>query len=88
MPIYSANDLEEAACVLNPRSARAIRQAYEKGCDFSFVSGSGPTVIACAASEEILENICSIWLESGSADRIFFSEAPVMTQIKKVADIN
>lgn len=88
MPIYSANDLEEAACVLNPRSAQAIRQAYEKGCDFSFVSGSGPTVIACAASEEILENICSIWLESGSADRIFFAEAPVMTQIKKVADIN
>jgi 4-diphosphocytidyl-2-C-methyl-D-erythritol kinase len=48
-PRLLRNDLQRAACSLEPAIERVLEQAREAGARVSFVSGSGPTVVALFA---------------------------------------
>jgi 4-diphosphocytidyl-2-C-methyl-D-erythritol kinase len=48
----TVNDLEPAACALCPDIERALRDGREAGADVTFVTGSGPTVVAVFWGDE------------------------------------
>lgn len=76
------NDLQRAAVVLHPRSGLAIDVARDAGASLAFVSGSGPSVVACAPNEAIRRTIIRDWQRSGSVDRIIAADAPAVPQLR------
>lgn len=70
------NDLQRAATDLHPRSQQAIEVALAAGASTAFVSGSGPSVVACAADEATRRRITADWRQTASADRIIAANAP------------
>lgn len=70
------NDLQRAATDLHPRSRQAIDVARAAGASTAFVSGSGPSVVACAADEAARRRIVADWHRTASVDRIIAANAP------------
>ena len=76
-----ANDLERAAVDLHPRSRRAIDVALAAGATMAFVSGSGPSVVACTPNESVRRRIADDWRQTRSTDRIIATDAPARPRI-------
>ncbi|PLS31016.1 4-diphosphocytidyl-2C-methyl-D-erythritol kinase [Bifidobacterium margollesii] len=72
-----ANHLQRAAVHLHPRSGEAIEYAMQAGATAAFVSGSGPTVIACVPDEDTSVSVCRTWQNRRCVDRLFETTAPV-----------
>ncbi|WP_207761087.1 4-(cytidine 5'-diphospho)-2-C-methyl-D-erythritol kinase [Bifidobacterium simiarum] len=72
-----ANHLQRAAVHLHPRSGKAIEYAMQAGATAAFVSGSGPTVIACVPDEATAASVCRTWTNRRCVDRLFETTAPV-----------
>ncbi|KAB7789617.1 4-(cytidine 5'-diphospho)-2-C-methyl-D-erythritol kinase [Bifidobacterium leontopitheci] len=70
------NHLQRAAVALHPRSGHAIEAALAAGASQSFVSGSGPSVIAFAPDDESARRIVAAWERDGVVDRIIAADAP------------
>ncbi|KAB8291984.1 4-(cytidine 5'-diphospho)-2-C-methyl-D-erythritol kinase [Bifidobacterium avesanii] len=75
------NDLQRAAVDLHPRSQRAIDVALAAGATMAFVSGSGPSVVACVPSETVLRRIADDWRSTRAADRIIAADAPARPRV-------
>lgn len=71
-----SNDLQRAAISLHPRSGTAIRTACEAGATRSFISGSGPSVIACVRDDRAEAAVRHAWIRSMAVDRIISACAP------------
>lgn len=77
------NMLQPAAIALHPRSELAITTALQAGATAAFVSGSGPTVIACipadnnGSNHDIAERIKQLWLDCNAVDRVESCTMPV-----------
>ncbi|WP_240541610.1 4-(cytidine 5'-diphospho)-2-C-methyl-D-erythritol kinase [Bifidobacterium callimiconis] len=74
---FTANDLQNAAVTLHPRSGEAIRAALDAGATAAFVSGSGPSVVACVPDETVSAAVCRAWINGRHVDRLFETTAPV-----------
>lgn len=72
----NANDLQKAAIALHPRSGEAIRAALDAGATTAFVSGSGPSVVACVPDESASAAVCRAWMAGRTVDRLFETTAP------------
>ena len=70
------NDLQRAATDLHPRSQLAIEVARAAGASTAFISGSGPSVVACATDEATRQRIAADWRQTASVDRIITANAP------------
>ena len=55
------NHLQRAAVVLHPRSGEAIEAALAAGASRSFVSGSGPSVIAFVPDDAVARRVRTAW---------------------------
>lgn len=78
-----ANHLQHAAISLHPRSGEAIEQAIAAGATQSFVSGSGPSVIAFVPDDETAANVRDSWTSSRCVDRIIAADAPAVPRVSK-----
>lgn len=76
-PGSPTNDLQHAAVTLHPRSGEAIRAALDAGATSAFVSGSGPSVVACVPNETVSAAVCHAWISGRHVDRLFETTAPV-----------
>ncbi|NEG95511.1 4-(cytidine 5'-diphospho)-2-C-methyl-D-erythritol kinase [Bifidobacterium sp. SMB2] len=72
-----ANHLQKAAVALHPRSGEAIAAALDAGASSAFVSGSGPSVVACVPDERTSAAVCRAWQAARCVDRLFETSAPV-----------
>ena len=70
------NHLQRAAVVLHPRSGEAIEAALAAGASRSFVSGSGPSVIAFVPDDAVARRVRTAWEQSATVDRIIAAQAP------------
>ncbi|MBT1178909.1 4-(cytidine 5'-diphospho)-2-C-methyl-D-erythritol kinase [Bifidobacterium vespertilionis] len=75
------NDLQHAAEDLHPRSRLAIDVALAAGASMAFVSGSGPSVVACAPNDEVRGLIVADWQSARAVDRIIAADAPAAPRI-------
>lgn len=74
---FGHNDLSEAAIALFPRAGAAIRDAVEAAEGVTaFISGSGPTVVACLPDPSVMWKVIGAWKASRTVDRIVRVEAP------------
>ena len=79
------NDLQRAATDLHPRSQLAIDVARAAGASTAFVSGSGPSVVACATDEATRRRIAADWRQTASVDRIIVANAPARPVLRTIA---
>ena len=70
------NHLQRAAVALHPRSGEAIEAALAAGASRSFVSGSGPSVIAFVPDDAVARRVRTAWEQSATVDRIIAAQAP------------
>ena len=70
------NHLQRAAVTLHPRSGEAIEAALAAGASRSFVSGSGPSVIAFVTDDAVARRVRTAWEQSATVDRIIAAQAP------------
>ena len=70
------NHLQRAAVTLHPRSGEAIEAALAAGASRSFVSGSGPSVIAFVPDDAVARRVRTAWEQSATVDRIIAAQAP------------
>ena len=75
------NHLQRAAISLHPRSGQAIAAADRAGASHAFLSGSGPSVIAFAPDNHILDAIAEAWRSERLVDRIIAATAPAAPRI-------
>lgn len=78
------NDLQRAAVDLHPRSQLAIDAALAAGATAAFVSGSGPSVVACAPCDEVRRRIADDWRQIGCADRVIEADAPARPAVRVI----
>ena len=78
------NDLQRAAVDLHPRSALAIAVARAAGAGMAFVSGSGPSVVACAPDEATRAVIARDWRQTGAVDRVISADAPAGPRLRVI----
>lgn len=78
------NHLQRAAVSLHPRSGQAIRAALEAGASQSFVSGSGPSVIAFAQNDAAARRIVEAWERENAVDWIIAAKAPAAPVVMPV----
>lgn len=71
------NDLQRAALQLHPRSGAAIALALSAGATHAFVSGSGPSVIACVKDGDVSAAVQEAWHRHGAVDRSIRALSPV-----------
>lgn len=76
-----ANKLQKAAVYLLPRSGEAIEYALNAGATAAFVSGSGPSVVACAPDAATAASISQLWTTRRCVDRLFETTAPVTPSV-------
>ncbi|MDO4912959.1 MAG: 4-(cytidine 5'-diphospho)-2-C-methyl-D-erythritol kinase [Bifidobacteriaceae bacterium] len=81
---HNTNDLQEAAIMHNPRSGKAIELAKEMGASQAFISGSGPSVIAFARTQQELSNIQHAWTQEQAVDRIIAATTPMKPTIRLI----
>ncbi|NMN01026.1 4-diphosphocytidyl-2C-methyl-D-erythritol kinase [Bifidobacterium sp. DSM 109958] len=79
------NDLQRAALDLHPRSALAIETALAAGATMAFVSGSGPSVVACAPGDEVRRTIERDWRQTGAVDRVIAADAPARPAMRVIS---
>jgi 4-diphosphocytidyl-2-C-methyl-D-erythritol kinase len=77
-----ANDLQRASLTLHPRSREAIDLALGAGARHAFVSGSGPSVIACVDGGGVADAVRQAWLEGGAVDWIHQAESPAWPYVE------
>ena len=70
------NHLQRAAVASHPRSGEAIEVALAAGASRSFVSGSGPSVIAFVPDDAVARRVRTAWEQSATVDRIIAAQAP------------
>ena len=70
------NHLQKAAVSLHPRSGLAIDVAREAGAGPTFVSGSGPSVVAFTPTPEVARAVRQAWVRTRAVDRIIAAQAP------------
>jgi 16S rRNA (adenine1518-N6/adenine1519-N6)-dimethyltransferase len=95
-PSRIVNDLQEPCLKLFPRTELAIRVAQQtidnphnheadgiEGSDpvALFVSGSGPTIVACSRNKAAINRIANAWVKSRTVDRILAVSAPAHIDI-------
>jgi 4-diphosphocytidyl-2-C-methyl-D-erythritol kinase len=74
---FGSNDLETSIVSLYPRAGAAIEDALAAADGVTaFVSGSGPTVVACLPDSKAMWKVIGAWKASRSVDRIVRVEAP------------
>ena len=81
---HLGNDLQPAAIDLAPRLADVLAAAEEAGALAQIVSGSGPTVVALAASHAHAQEIAGSLRAAGVADEVLLATGP--TQGARVLD--
>ncbi|WP_125964039.1 4-(cytidine 5'-diphospho)-2-C-methyl-D-erythritol kinase [Bifidobacterium dolichotidis] len=73
----SYNDLEAAAIALHARSGLAIEAALAAGASQSFISGSGPSVVAFVPNAQVRDAVMDSWKSQALADRIITAHSAV-----------
>lgn len=74
---FGHNDLNDAVTSLFPRAGAAILDAREAAPGVTaFVSGSGPTVVACLPDSTAMWKVIGAWKASRNVDRIVRVDAP------------
>ncbi|MCI1984400.1 MAG: 4-(cytidine 5'-diphospho)-2-C-methyl-D-erythritol kinase [Bifidobacteriaceae bacterium] len=79
---FGHNDLEPAVISLFPRAGAALEDAAAAAEGITtFVSGSGPTVVACLPDPKAMWKVIGAWKASRSVDRIVRVETPAELEI-------
>lgn len=76
------NDLQQAALALHPRSRQAIDLALAAGATHAFISGSGPSVIACVNKAGASQAVRNAWLAAQATDWILPATSPARPQVE------
>lgn len=82
-----ANMLQKAAVTLHPRSGEAIGHALRAGATTAFVSGSGPSVIACVPDDATADAVARTWTARRCVDRYYRAAMPATPVIEQSAAI-
>jgi 4-diphosphocytidyl-2-C-methyl-D-erythritol kinase len=77
------NALQHAAVTLHPRSRQAIDLALAAGATHAFVSGSGPSVIACVNGVGVAQAVREAWLAARATDWILAARSPARPQVER-----
>jgi 4-diphosphocytidyl-2-C-methyl-D-erythritol kinase len=79
---FGHNDLETAVVSLFPRAGAALEDAAAAAEGITtFVSGSGPTVVACLPDPKAMWKVIGAWKASRSVDRIVRVDTPAQLEI-------
>lgn len=79
------NDLELAACTLHPRSDLALDLARRIGAGPTFISGSGPSVVAMVSEAAKVEALKTAWRREGAVDWIIEADSPARPLVKPLS---
>lgn len=76
------NDLNDPVATLYPRAGAALHDALSAAPGVqAFISGSGPTVVACLPDAKSAWKVIGAWKQSRNVDRIVRVEAPTEISI-------